>query len=97
MILGQVMTHFVEQSPVSVMVHGLLEIVLSPEKLDELFERTIKTQYTRELLFSTVVEMMNTVTCGIRLSIHAAYQARASTMNVSLTSVYNKLNGIEFS
>ena len=103
MILGQVFERFVlkdtashiEESPVSVMVRGLLETILSPQKLDELFEKSTKTQYTKELLFSTVVEMMNTVTCGIRPSIHAAYQAKASRMSVSVTSVYNKLNAME--
>lgn len=77
------------------MVRGLLETILSPQKLDELFEKNSSIQYTKELLFSTVVEMMNMVVCGIRLSIHAAYQAQASEINVSVTSVYNKLNGIE--
>ena len=72
MILGQVFESFVEESPVSVMVRGLLETILSPQKLDELFEKSTKTQYTKELLFSTVVEMMNEVACGIRPSIHAA-------------------------
>ena len=72
MILGQVFERFVEESPVSVMVRGLLETILSPQKLDELFEKSTKTQYTKELLFSTVVEMMNEVACGIRPSIHAA-------------------------
>lgn len=95
MIIGQVFERFVEESPVSVMVRGLLETILCPEKLDELFEKNAKTQYTKELLFSTVVEMMNTVTCGIRPSIHAAYQAKTSQMNVSVTSVYNKLNAME--
>ena len=94
MILTQVFERFVEESPVSVMVRGLLETVLSAQRLDELFEKSSKTQYTKELLFSTVVEMMNTVACGIRPSIHAAYQAQASNMRVSLTSVYNKLNAI---
>ncbi|MEJ6487668.1 IS4/IS5 family transposase, partial [Nostoc punctiforme UO1] len=61
MVLGQVFERFVEESPVSVMVRGLLETILCPEKLDELFEKSTKTQYTKELLFSTVVEMMNTV------------------------------------
>ena len=77
------------------MVRGLLETILAPQKLDEIFENTTKTQYTKELLFSTVVEMMNTVACGIRPSIHAAYQSQKKQMNVSVTSVYNKLNGIE--
>jgi len=95
MILGQVFERFVEKSPVSVMVRGLLETILAPQKLDELFERCTQIQYTKELLFSTVVEMMNEVACGIRPSIHAVYQAKAATMNVSVTSVYNKLNGME--
>lgn len=95
MILGQVFERFVEDSPVSVMVRGLLEKILSPQKLDELFEKSTQIQYTRELLFSTVVEMMSSVACGIRPSIHAAYQARASQMSVSVTSVYNKLNAME--
>ena len=95
MILGQVFERFVEESPVSVMVRGLLETILSPQKLDELFKKSTKTQYTKELLFSTVVEMMNEVACGIRPSIHAAYQAKAAKMSVSVTSVYNKLNGME--
>lgn len=80
MVLGQVFERFalkdtashIAQSPVSVMVRGLLETILSPRKLDELFEQSTTTQYTKELLFSTVVEMMNTVVCGIRPSIHAA-------------------------
>lgn len=95
MIIGQVFERFVEESPVSVMVRGLLETILCPQKLDELFEKSAKTQYTKKLLFSRVVEMMNTVTCGIRPSIHAAYQAKTSQMNVSVTSVYNKLNAME--
>ena len=78
MILGQVFERFVEESPVSVMVRGLLETVLSPQKLDELFEKSSKTQYTKELLFSTVVEMMNTVVCGVRPSIHAAPSSKRS-------------------
>lgn len=95
MILGQVFERFVEESPVSVMVRGPLEKILSPQKLDALFERSSENQYTRELLFSSVVEMMNSVTRGIRPSIHAAYQSQVSRMKVSVTSVYNKLNSME--
>jgi hypothetical protein len=50
MILGQVFERFVKESPVSVMVRGLLGKALCPQILDELFERSAKTQYTRELL-----------------------------------------------
>jgi hypothetical protein len=54
------------------MVRGLLEKVLCPQTLDDLFERSAKTQYTRELLFSTVVNLISLVVCGIHPSIHAA-------------------------
>ncbi len=46
MITGQVFERFVESSPVSVMVRGLLETILCPQKLDELFEKNTTTQYT---------------------------------------------------
>jgi IS4 transposase len=35
------------------------------------------------------------VVCGIRKTVHAAYQAGKENMSVSVTSVYNKLNGLE--
>jgi hypothetical protein len=95
MLLGQVFNHFVQKSPVSVMVRGLLEKVLCPQTLDDLFKRSAKTQYTRELLFSTVVNLMSLVVCGIHPSIHAAHQASAEEIGVSVTSIYNKINGIE--
>ncbi len=46
MLLGEIFERFVEQSPVTVMVRGVLEKVIAPEKLDELFEKTAKVQYT---------------------------------------------------
>lgn len=71
------------------MVRGLLEKALCPQILDELFERSAKTQYTRELLFSTVVNLMSLVVCGIHPSVHAAHQASVEEIGVSVTSVYN--------
>ncbi|WP_256875111.1 hypothetical protein [Nostoc sp. C052] len=44
MLLGQVFERFVKESPVSVMVRGLLEKALCPQILDELFERSAKIQ-----------------------------------------------------
>ena len=94
-MLDALFKRFVNESPVTVMVGGLLERVLTSEPLDALFERTAEYQYTRELLFSSVFEMMSQVVCGIQPSVHAAYQASAPELSVSITSVYNKLNGIE--
>ena len=94
-MLGRVFQRFIEKSPVTVMVAGVLERVLNPDLLDELFEGTAEQQYTRELLFSTVFDLMSEVVCGIRPSIHVAYQASLEEISVSITSVYNKLNGLE--
>ena len=94
-MLGKVLQRFVEQSPVTVMVGSILERVLNPELLNELFECAAERQYTRELLFSTVFDLLSQVVCGMQGSIHAAYQASRTEVSVSLTSVYNKLNGLE--
>lgn len=63
-MLGAVFERFVQQSPVSVMMRGLMERIFEPEALDELFEATAQEQYTRELLFSSVVNLMSLVVCA---------------------------------
>ena len=95
MLLAPIFERFVEHSPISVMVRGCLEHALIPDQLDELFRRRAQQQYTRELLFSSVVDLMALVVTGVRPSVHAAYQAQPEQVAVSLTSVYNKLQGIE--
>ena len=47
-MLGKIFQRFVERSPISVMARGLLERVLDSNKVDELFERVAKRQYTRD-------------------------------------------------
>ena len=68
-MLGKIFARFVEGSPISVMARGLLERVLPSERIDELFERVANRQYTRDLLFSTVFDLMSQVVCGSRKSI----------------------------
>ena len=72
-----------------------MEFALAPEALDALFTEQADHQYTRELLFSSVVDLMGVVVARVEPSVHAAYQRVADTLPVSLTSVYNKLNGLE--
>ena len=95
MVLGRKFAQFVEGSPVSVMMRGIVEYTFDEERLDELFERTAEAQYTRLLPFSTVADLMSEVVFGISPSIGAAYQANSEAIPVSRRSVYNKLNGIE--
>ena len=66
MWFSPIFDRFIEQSPVTVIVRALMEVVLVSEKLDELFEKTAETGYTKELLFSTLVKMMTQVVCSIR-------------------------------
>jgi hypothetical protein len=95
MLLGPIFEKFVARSPVSVMVRGTLEYALRPEFLDDLFQQHAAVQYTRTLLFSSVVDLISLVTCGVHSSVRAAYRASPADIAVSLTSVYNKLNGLE--
>lgn len=94
-MLGTLFERFVEKSPISVMVRGLMERIFNPKRLDELFEATAQVQYTRELLFSSLVDLMSLVVCRIQPAVNAAYKAKADELSVSRTSVYNKLNGVE--
>ena len=96
-MLSRVFDQFVEQSPMSVMARGLLERVLNSQIIDDIFERVADHQYTRDLLFSTVFDLMSQVVCGSHKSLNAAYQASVQDIGVSVTSVYNKVNGIETS
>ena len=67
-----------------------MEVVLVPSKLDELFEQTAQTGYTRELLFSNLVKMMSLVVCSVRQSIGSVYKAMSAEIGVSKTAVYDK-------
>jgi hypothetical protein len=86
---------FAAKSPMTVMARGMIERVFIPEQLDRWFSRIAREQYTKDLLFSSVFSMMNQVVCGTRCSVNAAYQAAKDEIGVSITSVYNKINGIE--
>ena len=94
-MLGEVFERFVEKSPISVMVRASLERVLGADRLDLWYERTAQKQYTRDLLFSSVYDMMNQVVFCVQPSVRAAYQAQQDAIATSLVSVYNKLNNLE--
>jgi len=97
MVANQILERFIEEAPISVMARALLEKVLSPERLDECFERVTDTQYTRELMFSSVFSLMTQVVTKVFPSVNAAYLHQKEKIGTSIASVYNKLNGIETS
>lgn len=95
MLLGKRFADFVEESPISVMMRGIIEYAFAADRINRVFEETAEAQYTRELRFSTVADLMAEVVFDISPSIGAAYQANIEQMTVSRKSMYNKLNGIE--
>ena len=72
-MFGEILERFIKGSPVAVMVRALLENLLNADKLDRWFEGVRQTQYTKEILFSSIVGLMLQVVCKIRPSVHCAY------------------------
>jgi IS4 transposase len=91
----EVLDRFVEESPVSVMFRATLENAVTPELLDEVFTSTAKRQRVSELLFSSVVDLLGLVVTGARRSVNDAYRAKKEQLAVSVTAVYDKLQGVE--
>jgi len=97
MLLGGVFKRFIDQRPYCVMVRMALERMLSPERLNSVFETFAEHQYHRELLFSNVVEAMGRVVTRVEPSVLAAYRAMKDVLRVSDEAFYQKLRGIELS
>src|SRR5438270_7287079 len=95
MQLGEVFERFIQQAPISVMFRTLLEHALDPTEIDRLFEDNADRQYTREVLFSAIVELMGAVVCGAQPSVRAAYLASLGEIAASLSALYEKLKGLE--
>jgi hypothetical protein len=95
MLLDPIFQRFVEERPVCVLARAVLQRLLDPDALDALFERTAQHQYTHELLFSALAELLGQVVLGVHPSVHAAYQALAERLPVSDQAVYDKLRHVE--
>ena len=94
-MLSKVFGAFVDASPVSVMVRGILERTLDAEALDRLFEETAEVQYVRQLLFSECVHIMSDVVFRTSPAVCNWYRTHQDEMSVSLQAVYEKLARIE--
>jgi Transposase DDE domain len=95
MLLDTIFAPFVKERPICVMARAVLERLLDAPRLDALFARTAERQYTRELLFSSLVQLMSEVVLGVHPTVHAAYQANKATIGVSTTALYNTLDRVE--
>jgi hypothetical protein len=95
MLLDKVFEPFINEAPVCVMARGVLQRVLDPHHIDQLFAQTAQRQYTHELLFSSLVDLMARVVLGQEPSVHAAYRKLEDQLPVSDQSIYNKLQHVE--
>lgn len=86
---------FVKAAPFCVLTRLALESLFQPRRLDELFARTAQRQYTRELLFSQLVELMTAVVLRQQPSVYAAYRNNVANVTVSHQSLYDKLDQLE--
>lgn len=94
-LMQSILDRLVKVSPVPAMVRIALENILSPEHLDGIFRSTAAIQTQRQLLFSSIVELMCLVVCRIKPSVNAAYVHLEELLEVSVKSVYNKINKVE--
>jgi hypothetical protein len=86
---------FRQKTPLSCLLHGLLERCFSAERLERIFLENAQEQYTRELLFSTVCELMLSVVLKIHPSVNAAHQKRQEPTGATVSALYEKLKGVE--
>lgn len=85
---------FVKASPLSVMMRGILQRFLDAPALDRFFDETAQVQYTRKLLFSQCVQIMNDVVFQTVPSINAWCQ-NAEDFAFTRQAVYQKIRMIE--
>jgi len=77
------------------MAHLALDRALPASWIDEVFQAHRQRQYPRELLFSSVVELMLLVTLGLRPSLHSAARKLGERLPVSLAALYAKVQRTE--
>ena len=92
-MFSEVFERFIQNRPIAVMVRVLLESFLNADQMDRWFDTVRQSQYTKDILFSSMVGLMLNVVCNIRPSVHSAY--RHSEMEASVVALYGKLQNLE--
>src|SRR4051812_18116986 len=95
MLLDPIFERFVAGSPLSVMARATVEYAFPADAWDEMFQRTAQRQYQKELLFSTVIDLMSLVVCGTQPTVKSAFQSQKERIGVTLKCFYEKLQRME--
>lgn len=88
---------FRQKMPLSCLLYGLLERSFSAERLDRIFLENAQAQYTRELLFSTLCDLLLSVVLKVHPSVNAAYKKAPEPLGITVSALYEKLKGVELS
>lgn len=92
--MDDLLERFIQKAPVAVLTQACLRRVLADDAVNKIFENHARRQYTKELAFSTLIQLMAKVTFGTYPSVHAAYRF-TEDLPVSITAVYDKLRCLE--
>ena len=95
MLLSERVEPYLAQRPYCVLVRAALERMLDATRLDQLFRVHATRQQERELLFSSLVELMARVVTRIEPSVLASYRSLRDKLSVTDEAVYQKLRLVE--
>lgn len=88
---------FVEDASVPVLARATLENCFSATEVDRIFDENAQRQKNEELLFSTVVNILQLTTLHGKKTVNSAYEEKQQEVGCAVKSVYNKLAGVELS
>src|SRR5262245_7438281 len=94
MVFGDLFERFARSCPACVMYRALMENLFAPAKLDAVFRKAAETQYQRELLFSTLVDLVSQVVCRMSKSFNEVYVRQRARITVSIRALYDKLSHV---
>lgn len=93
MLFNAVFENFCRDTPFAPMLRATFERLLSPRRLDAIFDQVAVDQYTRQLTFSAIVDLLADVVLRVRPSVRKAYQG--APLPATLRAVYDKLAHVE--
>lgn len=93
-MFSEIINKFANKAPITLMVHALLERLLDHASIDKWFDNISVNQYKRNILFSSVLNIMLQVVCRTRASVHSAY-INSSDVGATIVALYDKLKCTE--
>ena len=92
---AMLLERFALKNPLAASLRLVLERLFDAKAINALFEKNRCQQYTQQILFVTIVEVMFAVVSRKVDSAHAAMQQHGEALGASIAAFYKKLNGTE--